>query len=152
VWMDAQAKAAWEGATCNGFSFDGTDSDGMDYALNRAIDMWYDDREGFLQLRVRVSSLPAVLEWSSFATRQPTTRFRLFPPRTAPPHVFKADTSFENWWPACGRRTAQTQTTRQTTSLPDHSVFHAQATCCSQDWSWNRPALDYLELYHSARK
>ncbi|XP_074580048.1 starch synthase 3, chloroplastic/amyloplastic-like [Curcuma longa] len=21
-----------------------------------------------------------------------------------------------------------------------------------QDWSWNRPALDYLELYHSARK
>jgi len=21
-----------------------------------------------------------------------------------------------------------------------------------QDWSWNRPALDYLELYHAARK
>ena len=21
-----------------------------------------------------------------------------------------------------------------------------------QDWSWNRPALDYMELYHSARK
>jgi len=21
-----------------------------------------------------------------------------------------------------------------------------------QDWSWNRPALDYLELYHVARK
>lgn len=21
-----------------------------------------------------------------------------------------------------------------------------------QDWSWNRPALDYIELYHSARK
>lgn len=72
-----EAKAAWEGAECNGFSFDGSDTDGMDYALNRAIDMWYDNREGFLQL---------------------------------------------------------------------------QSTCCSQDWSWNRPALDYLELYHSARK
>lgn len=21
-----------------------------------------------------------------------------------------------------------------------------------QDWSWNRPALDYMELYHAARK
>ncbi|KAF7811169.1 starch synthase 3, chloroplastic/amyloplastic [Senna tora] len=25
-------------------------------------------------------------------------------------------------------------------------------TVMEQDWSWNRPALDYLELYHSARK
>lgn len=21
-----------------------------------------------------------------------------------------------------------------------------------QDWSWNRPALEYMELYHAARK
>ena len=27
-----------------------------------------------------------------------------------------------------------------------------QANCMSQDWSWNRPALDYIELYHAARK
>jgi hypothetical protein len=25
-------------------------------------------------------------------------------------------------------------------------------TVMEQDWSWNRPALDYLELYHAARK
>jgi hypothetical protein len=23
---------------------------------------------------------------------------------------------------------------------------------CPQDWSWNRPALDYIELYHGAKK
>ncbi|CAL0307267.1 unnamed protein product [Lupinus luteus] len=25
-------------------------------------------------------------------------------------------------------------------------------TVMDQDWSWNRPALDYLELYHAAHK
>lgn len=25
-------------------------------------------------------------------------------------------------------------------------------TVMEQDWSWNRPALDYMELYHAARK
>ena len=25
-------------------------------------------------------------------------------------------------------------------------------TVMEQDWSWNRPALEYIELYHSARK
>jgi len=46
-----QAKAEWEGMQPNGFSFDGADYEGMDYALNRAIDMWYDNREGFHQLQ-----------------------------------------------------------------------------------------------------
>jgi len=27
-----------------------------------------------------------------------------------------------------------------------------QANCMTQDWSWNRPALEYLEIYHAARK
>ena len=27
-----------------------------------------------------------------------------------------------------------------------------QANCMSQDWSWNRPALEYIEIYHAARK
>jgi starch synthase len=35
-----QAKAEWEGVACNGFSFDGADFGGVDYALHRAIDMW----------------------------------------------------------------------------------------------------------------
>lgn len=61
----------------NGFNFEGTNSSGVDYALNRAISAWYDNREWFNLLCKRVME---------------------------------------------------------------------------QDWSWNRPALDYLELYHAARK
>ena len=71
------AKAEWEGMTPNGFQFDGTEAHDIDYALNRAIDLFYNDRE----------------------------------------------------------------------------KFHAlQANCMSCDFSWNRPALDYIELYHAARK
>ncbi|KAJ1427192.1 Starch synthase, catalytic domain [Sesbania bispinosa] len=61
----------------NGFSFDGADAGGVDYALNRAITAWYEGRDWFNSL--------------------------------------------------C-------------------------KTVMEQDWSWNRPALDYLELYHAARK
>ncbi|KAI3986694.1 hypothetical protein MKX01_014232, partial [Papaver californicum] len=61
----------------NGFSFNGADIAGVDYALNRAISAWYDGREWFNSLCKQVME---------------------------------------------------------------------------QDWSWNRPALDYLELYHAARK
>ncbi|XP_068504356.1 starch synthase 3, chloroplastic/amyloplastic-like [Phaseolus vulgaris] len=60
----------------NGFSFDGANAPGVDYALNRAISRWYDDRDWFNTL--------------------------------------------------C-------------------------KTVMEQDWSWNRPALHYLELYHVAR-
>lgn len=61
----------------NGFSFDGADAAGVDYALNRALSAWYDGRDWFNSLCKQVME---------------------------------------------------------------------------QDWSWNRPALDYLELYHAARK
>ncbi|KAF8410727.1 hypothetical protein HHK36_003264 [Tetracentron sinense] len=61
----------------NGFSFEGADSAGVDYALNRAISAWYDSRDWFNALCKRVME---------------------------------------------------------------------------QDWSWNRPSLDYLELYYAARK
>nr|ALG76014.1 soluble starch synthase 3 [Nelumbo nucifera] len=61
----------------NGFNFDGADTAGVDYALNRAISAWYDGRDWFNSL------CKGVME---------------------------------------------------------------------QDWSWNRPALDYMELYRAARK
>eukprot|EP00252_Welwitschia_mirabilis_P009331 TRINITY_DN21856_c0_g1_i2.p1 TRINITY_DN21856_c0_g1~~TRINITY_DN21856_c0_g1_i2.p1 ORF type:complete len:1127 (+),score=268.55 TRINITY_DN21856_c0_g1_i2:154-3534(+) len=61
----------------NGFCFDVPDSAGIDYALNRAISAWYDNREWFHSLCKQVME---------------------------------------------------------------------------QDWSWNRPALDYMELYYCARK
>ncbi|WOL17782.1 starch synthase 3, chloroplastic/amyloplastic [Canna indica] len=70
-------RAQAQGLEPNGFSFDGADAGGVDYALNRAISSWFDAREWFNSLCKRVME---------------------------------------------------------------------------QDWSWNRPALDYIELYHSARK
>ncbi|KAJ0017433.1 hypothetical protein Pint_09928 [Pistacia integerrima] len=70
-------RAEAQGLEPNGFSFDGADTAGVDYALNRAISAWYDGREWFNSLCKKVME---------------------------------------------------------------------------QDWSWNRPALDYMELYHSARK
>ncbi|KAL3519462.1 hypothetical protein ACH5RR_017611 [Cinchona calisaya] len=70
-------RAEAHGLEPNGFSFDGADAGGVDYALNRALSAWYDSRDWFYSLCKRVME---------------------------------------------------------------------------QDWSWNRPALDYLELYHAARK
>ncbi|XP_047164111.1 starch synthase 3, chloroplastic/amyloplastic-like [Vigna umbellata] len=70
-------RARAQGVEPNGFNFDGSDAAGVDYALNRAISRWYEERHWFNSL--------------------------------------------------C-------------------------KTVMEQDWSWNRPALDYLELYHAARK
>ncbi|GBG67829.1 hypothetical protein CBR_g950 [Chara braunii] len=70
-------RAQHEGLEPNGFSFEGTDAGGLDYALNRALSAWYEDRPWFQSLSRRVME---------------------------------------------------------------------------QDWSWNRPALDYIELYYGARK
>ncbi|KAJ1267644.1 hypothetical protein BS78_07G073200 [Paspalum vaginatum] len=70
-------RARARGLEPNGFSFDGADSNGVDYALNRAISAWFDARSWFHSLCKRVME---------------------------------------------------------------------------QDWSWNRPALDYIELYRSASK
>ncbi|KAJ8761784.1 hypothetical protein K2173_004596 [Erythroxylum novogranatense] len=70
-------RAEAQGLEPNGFSFDGADTAGVDYALNRAMTTWYDARDWFYSLCRRVMQ---------------------------------------------------------------------------QDWSWNRPALDYVELYHAARK
>uniref|UniRef100_A0A7S3R3Z4 starch synthase n=1 Tax=Dunaliella tertiolecta TaxID=3047 RepID=A0A7S3R3Z4_DUNTE len=83
-----KARAAWElqGSSdwqrdqldaTNGFAFEGTDPPALDYALNRAIDAWYNDRPWFHSLQRRVME---------------------------------------------------------------------------QDWSWNRPAMDYIELYLAALK
>ncbi|GMH05304.1 hypothetical protein Nepgr_007144 [Nepenthes gracilis] len=66
-----------QGLEPNGFSFEGADPAGVDYALNRALSAWYDGRDWFNSLCQRVMD---------------------------------------------------------------------------QDWSWNRPALDYLELYYAACK
>ena len=83
-----QARAAWEleGSTnwqadgvdqTNGFSFEGADEGALDYALNRAIDAYYNDNAWFRGLQQRVMM---------------------------------------------------------------------------QDWSWNKPGFDYIQLYFAAMK
>ena len=79
VDTDAE-RAAAAGLEPNGFSFDSTDTAGLDYALNRALSLYYADRPF----------------WDGLAAR-----------------------------------------------------------VMRQDWSWDGPALDYVELYHkivAARK
>ena len=46
-------RAAEAGLEPNGFSFDGTDAAGMDYALNRSLTAWYNDAEGWRALATR---------------------------------------------------------------------------------------------------
>ncbi len=39
-----QSRAALSHMDTNGFAFEGNDTAGMDYALHRAIDCWYEDK------------------------------------------------------------------------------------------------------------
>eukprot|EP00793_Prasinoderma_coloniale_P005070 PRCOL_00000831-RA len=72
-----EERCTWYGYETNGFSFDGTDNEALDYALNRALDAYYDGREWLQDLQRR---------------------------------------------------------------------------CLMQDFTWNRPAVEYLELYYQASK
>lgn len=36
----------------NGFVFESTDTAGLDYALNRAMATWYNDKDGFRYVQV----------------------------------------------------------------------------------------------------
>jgi len=72
-----QERAEASGKQVNGFNFEGTDTGAIDYALNRAMTMWFQDREAWNNLTKQVME---------------------------------------------------------------------------QDWSWNSPALDYLEIYYKAMK
>jgi len=70
-------RARENGLQPNGFNFEGADTAGMDYALNRALSLWFGDRD----------------RWNKLTK-----------------------------------------------------------TVMEQDWSWNLPALDYIELYYKALK
>mmetsp|Transcript_11318 Transcript_11318/g.37237 ORF Transcript_11318/g.37237 Transcript_11318/m.37237 type:complete len:110 (-) Transcript_11318:64-393(-) len=48
--QDDVGRAEQFGLTPNGFQFEGTDEGGIDYALNRGIDYWYNNRRGWHQL------------------------------------------------------------------------------------------------------
>ncbi len=54
---------AHAGILPNGFSFDSTDTAGMDYALNRALSAWYSDRGWWDMLAARVMTQD--WSWSS---------------------------------------------------------------------------------------
>ncbi len=50
----AQERAAAQGIEPNGFSFEGMDAAGLDYALNRAMSAWYNDRSWWNALARRI--------------------------------------------------------------------------------------------------
>ena len=89
----------------------GTDPDALDYALNRAMDAYYNDRQWFHGLQKRVMEQVGQL---------------------AGLHGTVQDNQL-----ACCVHTDLTCT------LPAHAF---------QDWSWNKPAHDYIELYYAALK
>lgn len=60
---DDVKKAQAMGLEVNGFSFDGADSGGLDYALNRALSSWFSDRNAWAGLSSRIMSMD--WSWSS---------------------------------------------------------------------------------------
>jgi len=49
--VDDDGRRAAEAGVCpNGYSFEGTDEASLEYALDRAIQQFYDDRAGFTEL------------------------------------------------------------------------------------------------------
>ena len=97
-------RAQARGLEPNGFSFDGADSRGVDYALNRQAQS---RRAWFTELSNCLLIVPAGS------------------------YIFRAISAWfdARWW------------------------FHSLCKrVMEQDWSWNRSALDYIELYHSASK
>lgn len=89
----------------NGFSFDGADAPGVDYALNR-----YTKPKSKLTLSLIRALLTGVSCFLFFC------------------RAISAWYDGREWFNSLCK------------------------TVMEQDWSWNRPALEYIELYHSARK
>ena len=97
-------RARARGLEPNGFNFDGADSRGVDYALNRQAQS---RRAWFTELSNCLLIVPAGS------------------------YIFRAISA---WFDA-------------------RCWFHSLCKrVMEQDWSWNRSALDYIELYHSASK
>jgi starch synthase len=63
---DDEERAAAQGLAVNGFSFDGADTEGMDYALNRALGAYFGDKEAWGALVARVMGM----DWSWSAPAQ----------------------------------------------------------------------------------
>lgn len=57
---DDVEKAKSVGLETNGFSFDGADAGGLDYALNRALSFWFSDKDAWIDLSKRIMSM----DWS----------------------------------------------------------------------------------------
>jgi starch synthase len=82
----------------------GIDGDALDYALNRALDAYYNDRQWFHSLQKRVMLQVGARKFICHAWR----------------------------------------------SILLHGVEYCVPIV--QDWSWNKPAHDYIELYYAALK
>lgn len=97
----------------NGFSFDGADVGGVEYALNRSV-------------MCHTMSHHCCHTWPSMFIFYDVSKCKI--------NTMDFFRAISAWYD--GRE-----------------WFNKLCkTVMEQDWSWNRPALDYLELYHAARK
>jgi starch synthase len=96
-------RAQAQGLEPNGFSFEGADTNGVDYALGRQVKP--------IKCSINSSTLTLLIPCVIVNFRAITTFY-----------------DARDWFNSLCKRVME------------------------QDWSWNRPALDYMELYHSARK
>lgn len=118
-------RADAQGVEPNGFSFDGPDAAGVDYALNRCVNLYLaDDWENVVfSFNKSFKNVPVPL-WT-------INLFSLFLCVVLINDVFRAISAWydgRDWFNSLCK------------------------TVMEQDWSWNKPALDYMELYHAARK
>ncbi len=145
-----KARAAWEvagsadadadGPGCtNGFAFEGADAGSLDYALNRAIDAYYNDKVGGLGgwggglcwwVSVAVCLLAWVGCWLGWGARCSIAGAAPIAPTShRPPPTLNSPTPSPQAW------------------------FRAlQSRVMTMDWSWNKPALQFVDLYYAATK
>lgn len=136
------------------FDLQGTDEGAMDYGLNRALDAYYNNRAWFHGLQKRVMEqvgAPAACRGSEGLGRRP------------PPGIWRGwrvmpavMLAHQELIGQLGWKTGAGCKLRMVV-LPKWHLLHA--SCCPQhpwlsprlqDWSWNKPAHDYIELYHAA--
>ncbi|PHT30313.1 Soluble starch synthase 3, chloroplastic/amyloplastic [Capsicum baccatum] len=130
----------------NGFSFDGADAGGVDYALNRQVYLLFSIKFGeggnketaltgegrAIWRNMQLVILPFILVSENML-------------------VFHIVLGFPMGFKVLGHSTL---VLRALSAWYDGRDWF-NSLCkqvMEQDWSWNRPALDYLELYHAARK
>jgi hypothetical protein len=162
-------------SVCVSATLQGMDEGGLDYALNRAIDAYYNDKPWFRSLQVRPTTQAAPLQCAAgigCAVVSPTAGQDPLMMSTHQCGSLRVPTLVRPSTPIHGFLSCISGVSTDLPGLssvlttshvlcfppsvlapPTHPTHtHIQARIMRQDWSWNRPALDYVELYYSTTK